>query len=190
MFLEKNLESFFFDFFGVTILKPSSSVFFGELDMGEAARDGDSSLLVACAVSASAARAPPLVEVPPRGGAEGFEPPVGVGMGVELVLEEGGAFIEDAFAACPTLEGSLGVFEEASAPRFLTAPVSAPSRGSGRPWCDVSASSARPPPLVGVPPPGGAEGFEPSAGVFVGVEPVLAEGGGFIEDAFAASPTS
>ena len=81
-------------------------------------------------------------------------------MGVELVLEEGGAFIEDAFAACPTLEGSLGVLEEASAPR------------------------------VGAPSLGGAVDVEPQVGAYMGVELVLAEGGAFISEEFAAFFTS
>ena len=76
------------------------------------------------------------------------------------MLEEGGAFIEDAFAACPTLEGSLGVFEEASAPR------------------------------VGAPSLGGAVEVEPPVGVSMGVELVLTEGGAFISEEFAAFFTS
>ena len=42
---------------------------------------------------------------------------MGVREGVDLVSVEGGAFIEDEIAACPTSKGLPGVLEVASAPR-------------------------------------------------------------------------
>ena len=81
-------------------------------------------------------------------------------MGVELVLAEGGAFIKDEFAACPTLEGSLGVFEVASAPRVDASPL------------------------------GEAVEVEPPVGVSMREDLGLAEGGAFISEEFAAFFTS
>ena len=73
---------------------------------------------------------------------------------------EGGAFIEDAMAACPTLEGSLGVLEVASAPRVDASPL------------------------------GEAVEVEPPVGASMRVELVLTEGGAFISEEFAAFFTS